>query len=189
MAEFKSPRWSDEDAWFKIVEGELSEPEREFMLLDWSSCPGVPVGEILHNIQRDALAKARRGTMGPLADLLRPEHPMNKYPFTPGVPVSSTLTPEALTLLADRAAGKHKGRGRRGRPKMTIDERRAKYPAHYAVQELPVIEAILRTHCSEASDGDIRDRSLLFAARLFETEPETVFNLKNRGKSNRRRTR
>jgi hypothetical protein len=187
------PRWNDEAAVTKqteLVKEELEaaamDEEREFYFLPWHTHPGVPVSEICAYAERNAVEAAERGRVGQLADLLRPDNPMNRYPFVPGSPIRSLLSPTTWMLVADLLIGRHKRKP--GRPKMTAEERRAMNPIHDADDMFPAIVDIVRRLYPKQTQADIRDRAMLIAARLTGvTKAETVKFHRSRAKNDRRR--
>jgi hypothetical protein len=107
----KVPQWLDEALVTKLVEGALDDAEAdaeyEFAMLPWDTYPGTPGNELLDRMEQDAVAAAERGEIGPLADLLRPEHPFNEHPLFGGNPIRSHFSAATWTLVADFLTGEH----------------------------------------------------------------------------------
>jgi hypothetical protein len=197
LREIPVPQWMDEDAVTKLVEKELddaeSNAEYKFAMLPWDTHPGISGNELLHGMERDAVAAAERGDIGPLADLLRPEHPLNEHPLFGGNPIRSHFSAMTWTLVADFLTGERNPRtgrlkGKPGRSKMTAEERRAMNPVHDAADMVPVIADILLLHYPEQTPAQIRDRALSIAAGMKGVKSaETVNFHLNRAKNDRRR--
>jgi hypothetical protein len=182
----KLPQWVDEDAVAELVKRALDDAEANaeyrFAMLPWDTHPGIPGNELLDHMEQDAVAAAERGEIGPLADLLRPEHPMNMYPLFGGNPIRSHFSATTWTLVADLLTGERNPRtgrlkGKPGRPKMTAEERRA-----------PHIADILRELYPEQTPAQIHDRALSIAAGMRGVKSaETVKFHLNRARNDRRR--
>jgi hypothetical protein len=160
----------------------------EFDMLPWDTHPGIPASEMFDDVERHAVEEATiRKNFAPLASLLRPEHPLNRYSFVVGGTVlRSHLSDETWTLVAERLCGRYKHG--RGAPKMWAEKRRATYPAHDAADMVPAIRDTLRRWFPQQSASDIRDRALAIAAYLKGIKQgQTLKNLRARGKNNRRR--
>jgi hypothetical protein len=155
------PPWRDEDGVAKLAIAELEDAaladECQFAMLPWDTHPSMPISEFFDGVEREAVAAFKRGNVKPLAALLRPDHPMNKYPIK-GRTLISTLAPSTWQLISDLLAGRRKGK--RGRPRKTEEERRAINPVHDATDAVVVIEQILRKHYPEQDKQQIRDRAL-----------------------------
>jgi hypothetical protein len=184
--------WADEDVVYKLVQAELeensSEEDRQFYLLPWETHPGVPADEIISDMEHQALDAWRRGDLNPLTDLLRPEHPFNNYPFN-GRLIRDQLSAEAWSLICDRLLGKKR---KRGRPKMTAEERRMHNPIHDMSDRVPAIENILRQHHPDQPASQVKERARAFAERLMgKDDPESagskVSDHLNRSKKDRAR--
>jgi hypothetical protein len=180
------PDWKEMDAvadWaYRKLDDERSEQERQFYMLRWDTHPGIPMSEIHRWMVTDAVAKARDGNFELLADLLRPEHPMNLHLAKS---IRETLPPEVWRLIADRLSGRLKVR--RGRPRMTEEERRVLNPIHDAADDLPPIESILREAYPNQNAGQIHDRALHGVARHHEVSQDALENYVRRAKTDHRR--
>lgn len=188
----KLPRWADEDEVFWFVENQLAfYGEYEFAMLPWETYPDTPADELPHRMVQEAMAAAKQNKFGPLTELLRPEHPMiGPAWFKPSI--RDQLPPEAWRLICDRLSGKRVKKGKKGRPKMTSDERRALNPVHDAADMVPEIEDILRRHYRDQADVDVKDRARAFAERLAgiddpESAGSKVGNYLRSSKRDRRR--
>jgi hypothetical protein len=185
----RPPPFSDQDAvadWaYAELEEAWSEVERQHYLRRWDQHPGIPASEIYQQMERDAIAKAQLGDFTSLVDLLRPEHPFNETPL--GRPISAALlaSRSALALIASRLAGTFKVR--RGRRKMTQEERRAKAPVHDAADDVAAIMAILRKGYPKQSAAQIRDLALHAVSRQHGIEVRTLYRYLDRPAADRRR--
>lgn len=190
QAREKTP-WADSDAIYKLVQAELEEnaleEERQFYLERWDTYPGRPAGEVTGEIEKQALDEWRRGNPTPLTDLLRPEHPLNRYGWF-GRPIRDQLSSEAWSIICNRLLGKPL---KRGRPKSTDEERRALNPVHDAADMVPAIEHILLQRYPEEV-ALVKDLARAFAERLVgKDDPESagskVSHHLNRSKKDRAR--
>ncbi|MBR0703137.1 hypothetical protein JQ599_24765 [Bradyrhizobium diazoefficiens] len=181
------PAWRDQDAvadwaWAELEEA-WSEAERQHAMRRWDQVPGVPVSEVCRQIEQQAAARATRGDFGPLADLLRPDHPMNASSV--GTRLRDRLSPATWSLIADRLTGTFKAKA--GRPPMTSEERRASSPVHDAAEDVAAIEAILKRAYPKQSSGQVRGCALLSVGRRYGIEVETLAKYVGRPAGDRRR--
>jgi len=167
----KIPPWADEDAVYKLVRADLEEnaleEERQFYLERWDTYPDRLADEVRNEIEQAAIDTWRRSNPNPLTDLLRPEHPLNRYGWF-GRPFRDQLSSESWSIICDRLLGKPQGK--RGRPTMTDEERREHNPLHDAADMVPDIKAILLQHYPAQNAEQIRDRAHLFAEKLAGIE-------------------
>jgi hypothetical protein len=114
-----------------FVEEKLREMEGRIVLEEAASePPAVTLGDVWNGAERRAVDAALRGSYRELGEWL-----LNPLRY-------SHLGREAGTIAGLRILGQH--RGTRSRPKLSIDDRRAKAPIHDAASEdLPLIKRIL----------------------------------------------
>jgi hypothetical protein len=77
--------------------------------------------------------------------------------------------------------------GRRGRPKMSEELRRAKNPIHSAAEEFYMICRVLRQFYPSKSRSTIRNRAITLAEERNSVQPESLDTHLRRTKKNRRR--
>jgi|RhiMetdeSRZDD1v2_1073273.scaffolds.fasta_scaffold35305_6 hypothetical protein len=181
------PPWRNEDAVAKLAIHELKdaalELEYQFAMLPWETHPGVAAFEVFDGIEREALAEVERGNLKPLAALLHPHHPMNKYPIY-GRTLISALSPSTWELISDLLVGRRKRN--RGRPRKTEEQRRAMNPVHDATDEVLLIEQILSEHYPEQNNRQIRDRALQIVERRSGISQDILAGRLKRSKSDHR---
>jgi len=160
------PRWTNERAVAERVAAEIDEAEALVNQLAWIEGASVPdhvrpvEALLLARVHReiadafpsraDAIERAKRGDLGPLADLVRDG--------------ALTLTPEARFLVFEFLARERnlrtgRPRGRAGRPKMSETARRARNRVHDAADEFDVIRTILRRLYPEKDDRQVNTRA------------------------------
>jgi hypothetical protein len=207
----RRPRWTDELAVAKLVDDVYRAAAEEAVMtarqdaiasaLFYERRKHVPLPPELtlnraiaeyNAAERQAVTDARRGRIGDLANLLRPEHPMNANPPIPGKPVRHHLSPETWTLVADFLVGNlnirtGNPRGKAGRPKMSASERYASNRVHYAADvEFPVIRDILRRLYPQQDANQINDRAEKIAQERARIAT-SLQNLRRRSKKGRHR--
>jgi hypothetical protein len=173
----KVPDWKDIEAVAKWAIGAyndaLDDAEYEHAMQRWDTVPGVPLSTIYAMMERDAVEKAQQGSFKLLAELLRPDHPMNSESMGEAT-LRASLTPGTWNLIVDRLSGKKSKRGRTGRPRKTGDEKRASSAVHDAAGELAEIKRILERGYVGRKTKDISDRALYVIERLYEIERERL---------------
>jgi hypothetical protein len=190
----KLPRWADGEKVFWFVENELAyRAEYDFAMQPLDDYPDTLPKKFERRVVQDAIAAAKQNKFGPLTELLRPEHPMNGPAWFKPL-IRDQLPPEAWRLICNRLSGKRVKKGKKGRPKMTSDERRALNPVHDAADMVPEIEDILRRKYTDQDEQQIKNRAAAFAERLAgiddpESAGSRVRNYLNASKSDRRRIR
>jgi hypothetical protein len=205
------PPWIEEgDAVYKLVQSELQaadlEVERraamfwaERMHLIPDRTRGELRREIVESKEREALDAWRRGDRKPLADLVDPDDPLLDHLLKrhdrpiprKDRPLRIQLSAETWSIIRDSLLGKLPGK--RGRPKMTAEERRMLNPIHDAGDMAPVIERILRQHYPNQLASQVKDRAYAFAEKLKgidnpQSAGSKVRDYLNSGKKDRRRT-
>ena len=174
------PPWDDEEAWFQLLDAKRQEIDRVVYLS--SLLP-----DDLCEMEKNAAAEAQRGKFHGIADLIEPDHPLNRNP----VPGRDRLLREGLSddtwrLIAQCLRGEV--RAKSGRPKENNDQRRAKYPVHDAAPLVNKFELVLLHEWPLIqSRRKIRERAVAFVARLCGCERETLYMHLRRSKSARHR--
>jgi hypothetical protein len=177
----KPPQWIDEEAVFKQIEGRLRNFRDEVANADDYSdeviraMADLMVAEIERDDpfkdrdQQAAFKEALRGKLVKMTDLLRPPRTQSGIYMTPTHTV--TLSSDNWDLIIEFLEGKRsfksgKEKGRRGRPKMSPNERRAATPTHDAADFVPIIIKILCRMFPDQPAKNIRNRALIFAERI-----------------------
>lgn len=180
-----NPPWANEDAVYRLVQGELEDitlaGELQFSLLDWDTFPDLPVTDFIHHVEQQALDAWWRGDPSTLIKLLRSEHPFNEHPMGDRA-LRDQLSEQTWALICERLQGKPL---KRGRPKRTADERRARNPIHDAADIAPTIENILRQNYPHQ---DVRDRAYAFAEKLMGIDDPNSAGSKVRNYLNKSKT-
>jgi hypothetical protein len=170
------PKWNDDDAvaaWVgKVIDDARLEEERQFYTLPWDTDPGMTASEGFAAIERDAIAAAEGGNFRLLAEILDGSNPVIRWMRSKGC----HLGPRSEALIAGYLKGQ---RGRRGRPKETVDERRSGTPVHDAAAEFKEIQEILSENYPREKGR--RDRAITIAADRAKIRHDTLANyLKSR---------
>jgi hypothetical protein len=180
------PKWNDEEAVAayvnRLIQEADDEEERQHYMRDWSSVPGIPMSELWESMERDAVAQAERGNFRKLADLIDgggdPDLILpNGHPLPPNPLIVELKSMGCRLGLRSEAliAGYLRGRrGRRGRPKQTIEERRSSTRVHDAAAELKEIQDILRNNY--LGERDLRERAIAIAADRAKIKYGTLKN-------------
>jgi hypothetical protein len=198
------PRWRDVEALTERVADEIEELRSEVDRLAWTTTAGAHGDDASKDLRAvfdlvmaegsrgwpptsecAAVEAARRGDVKPLANLLRPVCGMGLAPDKVS-PEIERFSLETWTLIADFLTGERnpktgRMRGEPGRPKMSTEERRARNRAHDAIDEIPVIRAILRRLYPEQDANQINDRAEEIAQRR-KNIAVSLQNLRRRSK-------
>ena len=128
--------------------------------------------EINRMLEDQAVEAAQAGNFGPLALLLRSDHPMNKPEYERTGPLTSNLSAETYELIANIMSGEQKRP--KNRPPETDTEHRARNPKHDAADRVPGIERLLRNLYKGRGDKEIEGRAISIAAHLGRIDDETL---------------
>ncbi|MCS3521849.1 hypothetical protein [Bradyrhizobium elkanii] len=177
------PLWTDEDAVYARVQGELQEPDRLdalFVAENWDLMPDRTWADIrregaqrARGREQEALDAWRRGDRKPLGELVNPDDDsfnemlerLGRPPLRKDRLISRQFSAETWAIIRDSLLGKLSGK--RGRPKMTNEERREHNPLHDAADMVPSIESILHQRYPDQSARQLKDRAHAFAERLM----------------------
>jgi len=200
----KPRRWIDEEAVFKQIEERLQNFYDEVCNADDKSDEVIRAMSdlMVAEIERDhddrgeqaAFEEALRGRLGKVRDLLRPPRTQSGIYLTPTHTV--TLSSDNWDLIIEFLEGKRslksgKEKGKRGRPKMSLNERRAAARTHNAADFVPIIIKILCRMFPDQPVEDIRNRAFVFAERIGKVKSRdpgvTLANYYRRGPKDRRR--
>lgn len=204
------PPWIEEDAVYKLVQAELREAELEeerqdamFEAEHQDLMPDRTWAEICRDAagyaEREALDAWRRGDRKPLASLVDPDDRIIdialKKQGRPALrkdrPIRRRLSAETWTIIRDSLLGKLPGK--RGRPKLTAEERRILNPIHDAADSVLAIERILRQHYQNQPASQVKDRAYALAEKLNgidnpQSAGSKVRDYLNSSKKDRRRS-
>jgi len=179
------PDWTDEEAvvaWVNMIrDDQILEEEREFMELPWDTHPGIRKSDLFSDIERKAVDQAQQGNVQPLAELLLPLYPFNRYEAHK---IRESLADSTWVMISERLCGK---KAKRGRPKKTTDERRAHNLVHDAADEVPIVRRILERGYPGQGSRQIYDLTLCIVADRHNLDQETLNKYLRRSKLDRRR--
>jgi hypothetical protein len=182
------PKWDAEEkvaAWaYRMLRALENESEREHAeRYDGSHVAGgIPVSAIYAHLEREAVERAEVGDFGPLAELLRPEHPMNRYPI--GKSLRNRLSPATWHLIVRKLATGQPRRNKGGQKK-TPEERRASTRTHDAAEEVLLLDAVLRNAYPAQSAEQIRTAACNAVAPRWGVRANTLANYFKRGEERR----
>jgi hypothetical protein len=170
--------WNDPVAVDARIWGEIYGPRDEFecWLLthpwEWdelvAKLPLISRPPSAAEIERNVIERFRDGDLKPMAKLVRArEH----------------LSAEVRNLVADHLDGKLKRP--RGRPPKKIKDRES--PLTEAARDFPALKYWLGIHFPNRRRGEIHDRAVEMAARQWDVAEDSLRNLLNRSKGDRRR--
>jgi hypothetical protein len=122
-----------------------------------------------------------------LASLLRADFFANRSSAYP--PIRSKLTDKTYSLLADMVAGKRLNKGKGGRPKLNIEQRREATPVHDAAFCVGLLKQVLLAEFPNQTRREIGKRALYMAARRFRIDEPRLTTYLRRSRTDRRRLR
>jgi hypothetical protein len=164
-SEFRLPAFHEEDAILALIEDEL----RGGMLEDYYELQKDIYDGLFDDdelVLLEAFQNARAGEIGPLAALLRPEHPLNELRERP---IRAALSDEMWEFLADVLEGIR-----------DLSEERKRCTYRRAEGDFHAIRYFLEEFYSEQTEGNIRDLALKFAAARHKVDQEDLWKYLNR---------
>jgi hypothetical protein len=145
--------------------------------------PGIPVSSINRDMEREAVKRAEVGDLKPLAELLHPDHPMNRHPIGRKT-LRESLALETWSLITKKLATGLPKRKKGGQRK-TANERRANTRTHDAAEEVTLIDGILRHAYPGQSAEQIRTAACNAVAERWNVSATTLANYFKRGEKRR----
>jgi hypothetical protein len=167
------------------LEEEQLEQERqhaEYMALYGDTFPGIPMSEIYTAMECDAVtALNEQNDKRPLAALFNPGHPFNAY--QPERPIWKYLSEETRLLASKVISGEFKHEG--GRPKRGSEKNRntpsasVRQKTHQAAVSVPYLRKALRATYPHRGRGEIGERALYMASKMYGVGEQTIKNYLN----------
>ncbi len=184
------PEWKDVEGLSRVVaatflETALEDARQLYEDTALHPDPDPTAEEVWSWFEIDAIRAAERGDYRPMAEILLAfTSPLDRElagnPFIAMLRAhGGKLGRDAEILVASRILG-GRAHNKRGRPKMTDEQRRARTPTHDAADEVPGIEAILTARFPSKTPAEIRNMAIDLAARRAristEAPADTLYN-------------
>ena len=161
----RAPNSEKQELEFKIVSAWFRSGQYEDEKIRLAELPDDEIREAYKSLEQEALACAKTGNFGPIAQLLSETGPFGSRVLK----LRDGLSPDAWNLIVEKLEGKT-GVGP-GRQRLSAEQKRASTTSYAAADNVPMLEFLIKTHRGKGPTDpcygeDVHGVACDYAARL-----------------------